>query len=485
MVLGAGDAPLPTTPFPGPVGGRLIYFAKTWALLCNDGWVQKTVASGYKIEFTSTPPSAYLPRTTPIPTDRTKRHALESEISALLQKQAIRRVQTEDANRGFFSTFFLAPKKNTGEWRPILNLRPLNKYVRPKRFRMESLRTVLDALPIPTWAVLIDLKDAYLHVPMWAEHRAFLRFRYDQRTYEFLTLPFGLSTAPRVFTRLVKVVAGILRRRQVQIFVYLDDWLIVGETKEETSWALKLTANIISELGFLINIEKSQPNPTRHPVFLGAKLDLQRGLAFPTEDRVHNLLDCITLFRTASVAPAVAWLRLLGLMASMVDVLPWCRLRMRPIQLHLLAYYRPCIHHIQRPVPIPNMICPHLDWWSRRTNIMVGLIFPRPRPTLTLVTDASNTGWGAHIGMESVAGSWSQADSQYHINVLELLAVFRALKHFVRIVTGEVVLIKSDNSTVVSYINRQGGTHSRSCACTHGSFCFGARRDRSILRRST
>ena len=48
------------------------------------------------------------------------------------------------------------------------------------------------------------------------------------------------------------------------------------------------------------------------------------------------------------------------------------------IQLNLLAYYRPCVHHFQQPVPILNMICPDLDWLSQGTNILAGLIFPGP-----------------------------------------------------------------------------------------------------------
>ena len=62
----------------------------------------------------------------------------------------------------------------------------------------------------------------------------------------------------------------------------------------------------------------------------------------------------------------------------------------------------------------------------------------------------------------SLSGIWSQSESLLHINHLELLAVFRALQKVPQLVEGRLVLIKTDNSTVVSYLNRQGGTHSPS-----------------------
>ncbi|XP_033634203.1 uncharacterized protein LOC117295606 [Asterias rubens] len=116
-----------------------------------------------------------LSRPTPVPSDLAKRRSLEGEINALLLKGAVRIVPRSGTQTGFMSTFFLTPKKEAGVWRPILNLKPLNKFIRPKRFRMETLRTILSSIVPPAWAASIDLKDAYLHVPVRPEHHKFLR----------------------------------------------------------------------------------------------------------------------------------------------------------------------------------------------------------------------------------------------------------------------------------------------------------------------
>ena len=78
------------------------------------------------------------------------------------------------------------------------------------------------------WAVSLDLGDAYFHVAIDPRDRKYLRFAYDGTVYEFQVLPFGLSTAPRTFTRLVRAVGAYLKTCGVNLFQYLDDWLVVG-----------------------------------------------------------------------------------------------------------------------------------------------------------------------------------------------------------------------------------------------------------------
>lgn len=98
--------------------------------------------------------------------------------------------------QGFYSTYFLITKKDGG-FRPILDLRQLNRFVKVLRFQM--LRTV-DVLQVDSegdWFTSIDLKDAYSYVSMAHHHRQFLRFAFEGQAYQFRVLPFNLSLAPR------------------------------------------------------------------------------------------------------------------------------------------------------------------------------------------------------------------------------------------------------------------------------------------------
>jgi hypothetical protein len=123
-----------------------------------------------------------VPHPTRIPILPELKRILLAEVSALLIKQAISPVYPPFGD-GFWSTFFLAPKK-TGDWRPILNLKPLNKYVKPLKFRMDTLASVMRCPIKDKWAASLDLKDAYLHVPIHRHDQRWLRFQIQGQTYQ-------------------------------------------------------------------------------------------------------------------------------------------------------------------------------------------------------------------------------------------------------------------------------------------------------------
>ena len=83
-------------------------------------------------------------------------------------------------------------------------------------------------------------------------------------------------------------------------------------------------------------------------------------------------------------------------------------------------------------------------------------------PSHTIFTDASLSGWGAHVEPEGLLfhGLWTEDQSRLHINVLEMKAIFLSLTRAVHKVKNSTVLVSTDNTTVVAYIRHQGGTHS-------------------------
>ena len=80
---------------------------------------------------------------------------------------------------------------------------------------------------------------------------------------------------------------------------------------------------------------------------------------------------------------------------------------------------------------------------------------------LQIFTYPSKEGWGAHLNKHTARGTWSLPESKLHINYLELKVVFLALKEFQDLCANKIVLVTTDNTTVVSYINKEGGM--RSC----------------------
>ena len=132
----------------------------------------------------------------------------------------------------FVSQIFQAEKKDGGH-RPVVNLKCLNQYVKTEHFRMEGLYLLPDLLQAQDWMVRLDLKDAYLQVPIHLNHQHLLTFQWEGKNYMFKCLPFGLSSAPRVFTKLLKPVVGFLRQIGCRLIIYLDDMLILHQNREQ------------------------------------------------------------------------------------------------------------------------------------------------------------------------------------------------------------------------------------------------------------
>ena len=96
----------------------------------------------------------------------------------------------------FISPLFTVPKKGGGH-RPVVNLKDLNQFVEYQHFKMEGVPMLKDLLRPNDFLTKIDLKDAYLTVPIWIHHQKFLRFIWRDTLWEFACLPFGLASAPR------------------------------------------------------------------------------------------------------------------------------------------------------------------------------------------------------------------------------------------------------------------------------------------------
>ena len=382
---------------------------------------------------------------------------LSAEVAALLEKEAIERVI--DNPRLCLSPIFVIPKRS-GKLRMILNMKAINAFIPPEHFRMETLASILPSLETPDLAVSIDLRDAYFHVPIHPASRDLLGFQFGEVTYRYRALPFGLRPAPRVFTRVVSAVAAYLRSRGLRLFIYLDDWLLVADSEVKLRAHLALLLRVTQELGFVINWEKSQLTPSRVPTYLGAVIDIPNQIARPCPDRVRSITTLARSLRGRSRVRARVWLRLLGHMASLVDILADCRLYMRPFQRYLLRHYKPGVDSLRSWIPLTPEIRLSLASWTRESFVARGKPLRTPLPSVSVTTDASLTGWGGHCEGEMVAGVWSQQHTLPHINVLEMRAVFNSLRHFQLKLVGRSVLVRTDNTSVAAYINRQGGTRS-------------------------
>ena len=448
-------SPIKTPTTQSGVGGCLSQFWEVWKDKGVSDWVVGVLRWGYSIEFHTWPHLSQEPMVQSANTFN--RDLIGEQISTLLEKGALEEV-LPPFGPGFYSRLFVVPKPD-GRWRPIIDLSLLNDCVLIPRFKMESLQTIWSALFPGNFTVSIDLTDAYFHVPIRPSSRKYLRILFGNQVFQFRALPFGLSTAPWIFTKVMAEVKAIVHLQGVELYLYLDDWLCQIQSFCQGVRESEYLVSLCSDLGLMVNFKKSELIPSQDFVFIGARFNLLLNRVSPKEENVLKLLQKLRKFLRSQFQTAREFQSLLGSMSSQHLFIKYARLHMRPVQWHLQNNWQAAYQSPYVKIQVTPLIKTCLQWWINQCLDPQGVPLVGPEFKTQIFTDASLQGWGAHVGDALLQGLWSEEESRLHINVLEMRAVFLALKRF-NPPQGQSILISSDNTTVVAHVNKQGGTHS-------------------------
>ena len=319
----------------------------------------EVLREGYNIPFLRPPPLSAEPIPMPsyAPTS-IKGAALEEVTLALIAKGAVELAPLPSP--GFYSRLFVV-WKTSGSWRPVIDLSLLNHFVDVSHFRMETIQSVLLSVRQGDWMASIDLREAYLQVPVHPESRRFLRFVAHGRGYQFTAPCFGLSTAPQVFTQVMAPVSAILHSLGIRMRRYLDDWLVQASSREDLLRDLGVVLSLCRELGIVVNPEKSNFSPSQVVQYLGVIIDARTFMASPSPDRVSRLRSTAGEFLCSAAPPASLWQSLLGMLSSLSHLVPGGRLQIRSLQI--------CLHRSwnrldpSAPVQWSPYCLRDLRWW--------------------------------------------------------------------------------------------------------------------------
>ena len=338
----------------------------------------EVLREGYRIPFSCPPPLSADP--IPMPSYNplsTKGVALEEVTLDLIAKGAVELAPLPSL--GFYSRLFVV-WKTSGLWRPVIDLSTLNRFVDVSHFRMETIQSVLLSVRPDDWMASIDLREAYLQVPIHPVSRPFLCFVSKGQVYQFRALCFGLSTAPQVFTRVMPPVSAILHSLGICMCRYLDDWLVQSSSRES------LLLDLCRELGIVVNSEKSNLVPSQVVQYLGVVLNTQSFVASPLPDCVSRLVSTAGEFLSFASPPAGVWLSLLGMLSSMAHLVPGGRFRIRSLQ-H-------CLHRswdrVDQSTPVawsPDCLR-DLRWWLHLPRLSQGMPLRQVSPDLDFWSDA-------------------------------------------------------------------------------------------------
>ncbi len=246
----------------------------------------------------------------------------------------------------------------------------------------------------------------------------------------------------------------------MRILNYLDDWLILAQSRSSCLYTGTWLLKHLSLLGFGSTGKKSKLVPTQRISFLGMEFD-----SVTKQHSPRNVLSRAELLKTLSgrtAVPLKLFQRLLGHMAAAAVTVPLGLLHMRPLQHWLYGRiprwaWKRGTYRVQITPACRKTFRP----WSDPSFLRAGVPLEQVSRHAVVFTDASTTGWGATYNGHAVSGVWTGPQLHWHINCLELLAVRLALSRLRGRLQRKDVLVRTDNTATVAYINRQGGLRSR------------------------
>ena len=319
---------------------------------------------------------------------------MDEEIDKLLKKGVIEISKYEDDQ--FISNIFTRPKKDGG-YRMILDLSELNEYISYNHFKMETFETARSLITSDCYMASLDLRDAYYSVPIAKCDRKYLKFYWNNTLYNFTALPNGLSSGPRLFTKILKPPLAQLRSIGHVITAYIDDSLLVAQTKDQAATAVQDSAQMLEHLGFIVHPKKSVFKPTQEIEYLGFVINSRQMKVFLPDLKKQEIKDeCASLLATAK--PTIKMVaRVIGKFVAAFPAVQYGPLHYRALEKEKTAALKANFGHHDRKMQLSDEAKIEVQWWLQNVDEAYSCIY-REKPDVELTSDASGLGWGATDG---------------------------------------------------------------------------------------
>ena len=250
----------------------------------------------------------------------------------------------------------------------------------------------------------------------------------------------------------MKEVKFIALSQGVRIHQYLDDWLVRAKDRDTCARDVQKLITLVEKLGWIVNLKKIRAQPNSGSRVSGLSFQSSRRFGLPKSKKIGQTQNSSSFhFERShyySKEPHVTnWGYDFHGEDSAFGSNPYEAIS--------------GVSEDQVAVsPVLGQNCPHFSV-DRGPSCLVDGSSERTQG----FESVSEKGWGAHLNNCTISVVWQQSERDLHINILVLKAVFLALKHFQGQLRQKIMLVSSDNSTVVSYINKEAGTHSfKMCA---------------------
>ena len=343
-----------------------------------------------------------------------------------------------------------------GKKRLVLDLRLINKKVYQQKCKIEGAETLAKYLPKAKFLYGFDLKAGYHHVDICPEQWELLGFAYtdhkeELRFFVFKVLPFGLTSAGFLFTKLLRVLIQHWRTQCLCIVAFFDDGLGAASDYEEAVRHSNMVFTDLVASGFVPNKDKCTWEPTETLAWLGMLYDLVQQKIFVEEAKLAKLEAFLADIAQHTLLHVRTLSSLIGSIISMLLVMLCKRMQM------IVAGcddWNSCVR-LTKPA---------------REEIRFWCAYARPNNGFPIgfavasgavsYSDASGTGCASLITPMPaqreivVHRTFTEFEAKQSSTYRELLAVVQGLEETKHILHGQCLRWHTDSKNVVSIVRK-------------------------------
>ena len=350
-----------------------------------------TIVEGYRIPFFDLPENFVIP----------------NRSSAFKFKDFVNEAISELIERGCVKEVLIPPKfinplhvvqQSGGKCRLILDLSYLNRFIWKQSVRFEDIRTVFDLFQSGYFFFTFDLKSGYHHVEIFPDHRQYLGFSWNfgsvVKYFVFTVLPFGMSSAPYIFSKLVRSLVNYWRGLGRRVVTFLDDG--IGGSPDYASCLVhsRLCRSDLDSAGFFVNLQKSVWEPSQVGTWLGFHLDFSLNFITVPLPKITKLQESISRILALRFVNAKDLASVAGQLNSMfLAIGNIVRLMSRAMYAQISAQNSWFSNFYLEDSVVEELVF----WQSNLDHLNGRRIWFKSSAVRVAYSDASDTGYGGYI----------------------------------------------------------------------------------------
>jgi len=264
-----------------------------------------------------------------------------------------------------------------------------------------------------------------------------------------------LTSAPCIFTKLLKPVLFHLRKLGIIVICYIDNCIFIAASEEELRDNVSSAIQLFDSVGLTINVQKSILEPTQEVEFLGVILNSRDMTSkLPSHRREHIKEQGLLLLKKEVTLHDLA--SFVGLTVASDPAVELAPLRYKYLEIIRNRELARNHGNYKSKIILDDHARALINWWIHNIDHQTKSL-RSSSPQLEMFSDACLTGWGATVGHTKTGGHWAQKDLD-HINCLELKAILMGLKSLCKDCRQTHIHLRSDNTTAIVCLDRCGST---------------------------